>query len=69
MNPTVGNIVHSYFEDYLKVQKGLRISSIRSYRDSLRLFLDFIARSKKKPIVKLSWSDLTVAVAFRIVVA
>ena len=60
MNLTLGNIVRSFFEDYLKVQKGLRISSIRSYRDSLRLFLGFIARSKKKPIVKLSWDDLTV---------
>jgi integrase/recombinase XerD len=60
MNSTVGNIVRSYFEDYLKVQKGLRISSIRSYRDSLRLFLNFIARSKKKAIVKIVWDDLTV---------
>jgi site-specific recombinase XerD len=60
MNPTVGNIVHSFFEDYLKVQKGLRISSVRSYRDSLRLFLDFIARNKKKPIVQIVWDDLTV---------
>lgn len=60
MNPTVGNIVHSFFEDYLKVQKGLRISSIRSYRDSIRLFLDFIARNNHKPIVRIAWNDLAV---------
>ena len=35
---TVGAVVHGFFEDYLKLQKGLRVNSIRSYRDAVRLF-------------------------------
>ena len=42
MTPMFGQIVHSYFEDHLKVQKGLRPGSLRSYRDTLRLFLNFM---------------------------
>lgn len=34
----LGTAVRSLFEDYLKVQKGLRPSSIRSYRDVLKLW-------------------------------
>jgi integrase/recombinase XerD len=36
-------IVHGYFLDYLPRQKGLQPETIRSYRDSLRLFLVFVA--------------------------
>jgi len=32
MTSTLGQIVHSFFEDHLKVQRGLRPGSIRSYR-------------------------------------
>jgi len=39
MTPTLGQVVRSFFEDHLTVQKGLRPASVRSYRDVLRLFL------------------------------
>ena len=39
MTATVGMIVYGFFVDYLRQQKGLRPGSIRSYRDTLRLFL------------------------------
>ena len=33
--PTIGRLLHGYFEDYLKMQKGLRPATIRSYRDTI----------------------------------
>jgi len=59
MTPTLGQIVHSFFEDYIKVQKGLRPSSIRSYRDVLRLFLCFVARDVRCSLTRLSVQELT----------
>ena len=41
MTPTIGQLVQSFFADHLAVQKGLRQGSIRSYRDTMRLFLCF----------------------------
>ena len=33
----------AFFEDHLKVQKGLRPGSIRSYRDTIKLLLMHVA--------------------------
>lgn len=62
----LGQIVRSFFEDHLKVQRGLRPASVRSYRDAMRLFLEFLARDARRGITKLSLHDLTVdrALAF-----
>lgn len=59
MIPLLGQIVRSYIEDYLIVQKGLRLTSIQSYRDTLRLFLGFVSRNVGSPITRLSIQDLT----------
>ncbi len=59
MTPMLGQIVRSFFEDHLKVQKGLRPGSLRSYRDTLRLFLNFISKEVRHPITKLSLEELT----------
>jgi integrase/recombinase XerD len=59
MTPTLGQIVHSFFEDFLKAQKGLRPSSIRSYRDVLRLFLRFVAKDARCSLTRLSIQELT----------
>lgn len=56
---TLGQLVQSFFTDYLPVQKGLRLGSIRSYRDTLRLFLCFVAEHSHRPITTLSLQDLT----------
>ena len=50
---TVGHLVHDFFVDYLAQQKGLRQSSVRSYRDTLRLFLPFAANNARQPISRL----------------
>jgi site-specific recombinase XerD len=56
---TLGALVHDFFVDYLPQQKGLRLSSLRSYRDSLRLFLPFIADQAHRPLSRLQLEDLS----------
>jgi integrase/recombinase XerD len=55
----LGRITYSFFIDYLTVQKGLRPASIRSYRDTLRLFLQFVSSDARRKITRLSLQDLT----------
>ncbi|MGB5643738.1 MAG: site-specific integrase, partial [Gammaproteobacteria bacterium] len=55
----LGRLLHAFFEDHLKCQKGLRINSIRSYRDTLRLFLQFVANDACHKLTRLSLADLT----------
>lgn len=57
--PTVGSLLHGFFEDYLKLQKGLRQNSIKSYRDALRLFLQFAAKDVRRNLTRLTLDDLT----------
>jgi site-specific recombinase XerD len=55
----LGPIVHSFFVDHLVTVKGLRPATIRSYRDTIRLFLCFVAADKKVKITKLCIEDLS----------
>jgi len=57
--PILGNLIRSFFEDHLKVQKGLRPASVRSYRDVVRLFLCFSAKDCGRRLSRLSMSELT----------
>lgn len=56
---TVGQVLFSFFEDHLKVQKGLRPGSIKSYRDTMKLFLAYTAQASHKPVTRLSLPDLS----------
>lgn len=56
---TVGQVLFSFFEDHLKVQKGLRPGSIKSYRDTMKLFLAFTAQACHRPITRLNLADLS----------
>jgi len=56
---SVGQVIFAFFEDYLKVQKGLRPGSVRSYRDTLKLLLAYVASSCRRPITRLILSDLS----------
>ena len=58
-SPTLGQLLHGFFEDHLRCQKGLRPGSIRSYRDALRLFLLFVAQVSGQKLSVLSLSELT----------
>lgn len=59
MTISLGQIVHSFFEDHLKTQRGLQMNSIRSYGDILRLYLCFVANDRRSRITKLRITDLT----------
>jgi len=55
----LGQLLYSFFEDYLKIQKGLQSTSIKSYRDTLRLFLQFVTNKTHRKITKLTSSDIS----------
>jgi integrase/recombinase XerD len=55
----LGLLVHSFFLDHLLTVKGLRPASVRSYRDTIRLLLCFVAEHKRTKITKLNIDDLT----------
>ncbi|NLI14320.1 tyrosine-type recombinase/integrase [Pelotomaculum propionicicum] len=55
----LGQLTYSFFIDYLAVQKGLRPASIKSYRDTIRLFLKFVSEATRRKITHLSIRDLT----------
>jgi len=52
------SVVHSYFLTYLPQHKGLQTSTIRSYRDSLRLFLIFAAGVNRRGVSELDLEHL-----------
>ncbi len=58
-DPTLGQVVHSFFIEHLRVAKGLRPSSIASYRDGMRLFLHFVAEDLGCKITKVPLTALT----------
>jgi len=56
---TLGTLVHEFFLSHLVEQKGLRQGSVRSYRDTLRLFLQFVAADARRHVSKLTPEDLS----------
>ena len=55
-------LIYGFFIDYLAGQKGLRPTSIRSYRDAVRLFLLFVS-ADARPSRKMSIRRWTTACA------
>ena len=55
----IGAAMFSFFESHLKLIKGLSPSSIRSYRDALRIFLGYISQETKKMVSHICLADLT----------
>ncbi|MFN2110282.1 MAG: site-specific integrase [Anaerolineae bacterium] len=56
----LGRDLVQFFEDYLPAQRGMSPHTIRSYRDSLLLLLQFVSRDTKRPVDQLEIADLTV---------
>ena len=50
--------VQYFFQTHLTQERGLSANTIFAYRDTLRLFLEFVAAFKSKPITKLALEDL-----------
>ncbi|MCP3441160.1 tyrosine-type recombinase/integrase [Bradyrhizobium sp. CCGUVB14] len=59
MTLSLGALVQSFFTDHLPIQKGLRLGSICSYRDTIRLFLCFVSERSGRRIAILALDDLT----------
>jgi site-specific recombinase XerD len=57
--PTLGAALQMFLIEHLDIQRGLRKTSIRSYRDTLRLFLQYVSKTSGKQITKLSLTELT----------
>jgi integrase/recombinase XerD len=55
----LGQLLHSFFVDHLIAVTGLRPASVRSYRDTIRLLVLFIAADNRCKITKLTLGDLT----------
>ena len=52
----LGPVLHSFFASHLITVRGLRPASVRSYRDTIRLFLVFTAADKGCKITRLTLS-------------
>ena len=55
---TLLSLVQAFFQDYLAGQRGLSPNTILAYRDTLKLFLAFLAGRSGKPAAKLRLEDL-----------
>lgn len=56
---TLGVLLYTFFEDRLKVQQGVSVATVKSYRDAVRLFLLFVARDSRRKITGVQIEDLT----------
>lgn len=57
--PSLGTLLQSFFVDHLMTVKGLRPASVRSYRDTVRMLLMFVATDKRCRITRLTLTDLS----------
>jgi integrase/recombinase XerC len=55
----LATFVRSFFEDYLVCQRNVSVRTIRSYRDSIRLFLRFMGDRIRKNPSQLLVADIT----------
>jgi integrase/recombinase XerD len=63
MKPTrptaLARCIERFFAEYLPIQRGMSLHTIRSYRDALLLFLTFTAENCRHPIEKLDLGQFT----------
>lgn len=57
--PSLGALLQSFFVDHLMTVKGLRPASVRSYRDTIRMLLVFVAADRRCRITRLTLTDLS----------
>jgi len=56
---TLGSLLYHYLLDYLPQQKGLRPSTVSSYRDTLRLLLVAVSADARQGVSELQLEQLT----------
>lgn len=52
-------LTQSYFREYLEDQRGMSPHTVRAYRDSLKLFFEFLSDRTNRPIERLELDDVT----------
>ena len=59
MTASLGALLQAFLVDELPMQKGFRPTSIKAYRDALRLFLTFVAADRSCRLTQLTPAVLT----------
>lgn len=54
-------LMRAFFYEWLVEQRNASVNTVRSYRDTWRLFLRFVADRAKKKVAIISLADLTAA--------
>ncbi len=57
---SLGCLIQDYFYQHLIQQRHVSPRTIASYKDTIRLFLQFAHHNLNKPITKLALTDLDV---------
>lgn len=52
-------LLRSFFQEWLAESRNASVHTIRSYRDTWRLFLRFVAKRKRKEVAEIKLADLT----------
>ena len=52
-------LLHAFFYEWMVQQRNASVHTARSYRDTWRLFLRFVAQRRRRPVVQLILADLT----------
>jgi len=58
-NHPLTRYVQMYFKDHLICKRSMSRCTILSYRDAIKLFLQFASKRAKKPVIKLKVTDIT----------
>ena len=53
------NLVESFFRQYLQTVRGASPHTVRAYRDTLRLFLEFLSQRCRHPVDRLNADHVT----------
>jgi integrase/recombinase XerD len=57
--PTLSGLIQSFFQQHLQQARGASSHTIRAYRDTLRLFFEYLARRQQCGVERLALSDVT----------
>jgi site-specific recombinase XerD len=52
-------LLHVFFYEWMVQQRNASVHTVRSYRDTWRLFLKFVAEHRKRTVAQLLLTDLT----------
>ena len=59
LSPHFPQLLHTYFNDWLVGQRNIARHTIRSYRDTWRLFLRFVSQQERCRVVDITFDQLT----------